>query len=68
MPDSTKTVAKADRNAWISGFTPQAENWNGRIAMLGFVAALVTELVSGQGVLHFWKLVEVAQVIPAAMP
>ena len=68
MSDSKKTVAKVDPNAWITGFTPQAEKWNGRFAMLGFVAALITELASGQGILHFWKLVEVAQVIPAAMP
>ncbi len=38
------------------GFTRYAENWNGRLAMLGFVAALIVELVSGQGVLHFWGL------------
>jgi Chlorophyll A-B binding protein len=46
----------ADRNAWVWGFTPQAEIWNGRFAMLGFVAALITEFASGQGVLHFWGL------------
>jgi Chlorophyll A-B binding protein len=38
------------------GFTPQAENLNGRLAMIGFAAALMIELVSGQGVLHFWGL------------
>lgn len=45
-----------DRNAVKFGFTPQAENWNGRLAMIGFAAALVIELLSGQGVLHFWGL------------
>jgi Chlorophyll A-B binding protein len=39
------------------GFTPSAENLNGRMAMIGFVAALITELVTGQGVLHFLGLV-----------
>jgi hypothetical protein len=33
------------------GFTEFAETWNGRLAMIGFVAAIVTELVSGKGVL-----------------
>ena len=39
------------------GFTPSAENLNGRMAMIGFVAALITELVTGQGVLHFLGLI-----------
>jgi Chlorophyll A-B binding protein len=38
------------------GFTPSAENLNGRMAMMGFIAAVVTELVTGQGVLHFLGL------------
>jgi hypothetical protein len=38
------------------GFTRYAESWNGRLAMLGFVSAIMIELVSGQGILHFWGL------------
>ncbi len=38
------------------GFTPFSENLNGRLAMIGFVAAVVTELVTGQGVLQFLGL------------
>jgi|LakMenEpi03Aug12_release.lakeMendotaPanAssembly.Ray.scaffolds.fasta_scaffold03669_25 hypothetical protein len=34
------------------GWTEQAERWNGRLAMLGFVIALAMELLTGQGVLH----------------
>ena len=33
------------------GFTAFAENWNGRLAMLGFVIGLTTEFVTGQGIL-----------------
>ena len=33
------------------GFTDQAERWNGRLAMLGFVIGVATELLTGQGVL-----------------
>nr|YP_009051019.1 hypothetical protein [Galdieria sulphuraria]AIG92465.1 hypothetical protein [Galdieria sulphuraria] len=46
-----------DRNTWSWGFTTGAENWNGRLAMIGFVSALVTELLTGKGVLHFLGLV-----------
>lgn len=38
------------------GSNPSAELWNGRLAMLGFAAAIIIELVSGQGLLHFWGL------------
>ncbi len=46
----------ADRNEWRFGFTPQAEIWNGRFAMIGFVAALLTEMATGQGTVHFLGL------------
>jgi protoporphyrin/coproporphyrin ferrochelatase len=39
-----------ERSAW--GLTPVAEVWNGRLAMVGFLALLL-ELVSGHGPLHF---------------
>nr|WP_281438393.1 chlorophyll a/b-binding protein [Synechococcus sp. C9] len=45
-----------DRNVWSWGFTAGAENWNGRLAMLGFVSALIVEAISGKGVLHFLGL------------
>jgi hypothetical protein len=51
------TALKEKRNAWLWGFTPQAEIWNGRLAMIGFVSALLIELFSSQGVLHFWNLI-----------
>ena len=33
------------------GFTSFAENWNGRLAMLGFVVGIATEYLTGQGIL-----------------
>lgn len=34
------------------GFTMAAENLNGRLAMLGFAIGLLTELISGKGILE----------------
>jgi Chlorophyll A-B binding protein len=50
------TAVDTNRNAWKFGFTSQAELWNGRFAMIGFVSALATEIISGQGVLKFLGL------------
>jgi hypothetical protein len=33
------------------GFTSFAENLNGRLAMLGFIIAIATELMTGKGIL-----------------
>ena len=33
-----------DRNAFLFGWNPQAELWNGRLAMIGFVAYLAWDL------------------------
>ncbi len=48
------TEVKGDRNAWRWGFTPQAEIWNGRLAMIGFLAATLIELFFDEGFMHFW--------------
>lgn len=58
MTNATKTIISIpeDRNAWRWGFTPQAEIWNGRLAMIGFLSATLIELFSGQGFLHFWGI------------
>ena len=34
------------------GFTNFAENWNGRLAMIGFISAIILELNTGHGVLR----------------
>lgn len=41
---------------WRFGFVPSAEIWNGRLAMIGFLSAVLIEIFSGQGVLHFWGI------------
>ena len=33
------------------GFSSFAETWNGRLAMMGFIIGLSTELLTGQGIL-----------------
>lgn len=57
MQDTTKTATPVPgNNAWRWGFTSQAETWNGRLAMIGFLAAALIEVFSGQGFLHFWGI------------
>lgn len=48
----SKKVKMYPQERWEWGMTTAAEVWNGRVAMLGFLA-LVLELISGQGPLHF---------------
>ena len=33
------------------GFTEFAETWNGRLAMIGFIAAIAAEFATGKGIL-----------------
>jgi ferrochelatase len=47
-----KKVKLYPQERWEWGMTTTAEVWNGRLAMLGFLALLL-ELISGQGPLHF---------------
>jgi len=35
----------------VFGFSNFAETWNGRMAMIGFAAALVNEVITGKGIL-----------------
>ncbi|MBE9154733.1 high light inducible protein [Cyanobium sp. LEGE 06143] len=41
----------ADNTASRFGFVAFAETWNGRLAMMGFVIGLATEILTGQGIL-----------------
>ncbi|HEY9697107.1 MAG TPA: ferrochelatase [Trichocoleus sp.] len=47
-----KKVKMYPQESWEWGMTTAAEVWNGRLAMLGFLALLI-ELISGHGPLHF---------------
>jgi hypothetical protein len=47
---SQPTSSMADNTSRF-GFVAFAETWNGRLAMLGFVIGLGTELLTGQGIL-----------------
>ncbi|HEY9876762.1 MAG TPA: chlorophyll a/b-binding protein [Candidatus Obscuribacterales bacterium] len=38
------------------GSNPTAELWNGRLAMLGFLIAVILELTTGQSFLHYLGL------------
>ncbi|MBE9032472.1 high light inducible protein [filamentous cyanobacterium LEGE 11480] len=40
-----------EKQSFKFGFNPFNELWNGRLAMLGFVIGLATELLTGQSVL-----------------
>ena len=50
---STYRVVVFFHNAMNSrfGFLSFAETWNGRMAMMGFIIGLGTELLTGQGIL-----------------
>ena len=37
---NVEPVDSVELNSWRRGFTPQAEIWNGRLAMLGLSAGL----------------------------
>lgn len=41
---TTPSYNQLDRNAWVYGWNPQQELWNGRFAMLGFAAYVLWDL------------------------
>lgn len=51
LPPVTNAYNGKDRNAFLFGWNPQAELWNGRLAMIGFLAYLLWDL-AGYSVLR----------------
>ena len=43
---SIRPASSRELNSWKRGFTPQAEIWNGRIAIAGLIILIVILLVS----------------------
>ena len=43
---STRPASSSELNSWKRGFTPQAEIWNGRIAIVGLIIILIILLIS----------------------
>ncbi len=43
---SSEPVSKQELNSWKRGFTPQAEIWNGRMAIIGLILALGALIIS----------------------
>tara|TARA_B100000700_G_scaffold315098_1_gene402672 strand:+ start:629 stop:808 length:180 start_codon:yes stop_codon:yes gene_type:complete len=37
-----ETVSKVELNSWRRGFTPQAEIWNGRMAMFALIVVMTS--------------------------
>lgn len=68
QPANIPPVAKAyndkDRNAFLFGFNPQAELWNGRLAMIGFLAYLLWDLAGYSVVRDVLHLLPSVVVLP----
>lgn len=45
-PPEAEPVSPEELNAWRRGFTPQAEIWNGRLAMLGLSVGLTVVVLA----------------------
>ena len=43
---SSKDASSSELNSWKRGFTPQAEIWNGRMAIAGLIIVLTSLFLS----------------------
>jgi hypothetical protein len=44
LPPVAREYNGVDRNKFLFGWNPQAELWNGRLAMIGFLAYLLWDI------------------------
>ena len=44
--ESVRPASSSEINSWKRGFTPQAEIWNGRMAIAGLIITLAILLLS----------------------
>lgn len=44
LPSVARAYNDVDRNKFLFGWNPQAELWNGRLAMIGFLAYLLWDM------------------------
>lgn len=56
-PPVAKAFNGVDRNTFLYGWNPQAELWNGRLAMIGFTAYLLWDLAGYSVVRDLFHLV-----------
>lgn len=56
-PPVAKAFNGIDRNSFLYGWNPQAELWNGRLAMIGFTAYLLWDLTGYSVVRDLFHLV-----------
>lgn len=57
VPTVAKEYNGVDRNTWLVGFNPQQELWNGRLAMIGFVAYIYWDMAGYSVVRDVLKLI-----------
>jgi hypothetical protein len=57
LPPVSTEYNGVDRNAFLFGWTPQAEIWNGRLAMIGFAAYLLWDLAGYSVVRDLFHLI-----------
>lgn len=64
LPPVAKAYNEKDRNAFLFGWSPQAELWNGRLAMIGFLAYLLWDLAGYSVVRDVLHLLPSVTVLP----